>query len=295
MSASPNIPLINTDGRVVAAIDISAYAGSVAAHAGWAAARLAAPLELLHTLDRSVTPVAGDLSGNLSVDNREALLEELASLDERRARLAQEHGRSLLEEARDRVSQEHGVRADILQRHGGLVETLLDREADVRLFVIGKRGEHADFSKGHLGSNLERVLRSVHRPALVASRAFKPIERFMIAFDGSATTRKCVEMVCISPLFKGLCCDLLTVGEPGAGHDASLAWAEEKLRGAGFEPRVRRVAGSPDAVIAQEVAEHGVDLLVMGAYGHSKIRNLIVGSTTTQVLRSCLIPVLLLR
>jgi nucleotide-binding universal stress UspA family protein len=33
----------------------------------------------------------------------------------------------------------------------------------------------------------------------------------------------------------------------------------------------------------------------MGAYGHSRIRQLIVGSTTTQVLRRCQIPILLLR
>jgi nucleotide-binding universal stress UspA family protein len=33
----------------------------------------------------------------------------------------------------------------------------------------------------------------------------------------------------------------------------------------------------------------------MGAYGHSRIRTLIIGSTTTEVIRSCLIPVLLFR
>lgn len=33
----------------------------------------------------------------------------------------------------------------------------------------------------------------------------------------------------------------------------------------------------------------------MGAYGHSRIRTLILGSTTTQVRRNCPIPVLLLR
>jgi nucleotide-binding universal stress UspA family protein len=48
-------------------------------------------------------------------------------------------------------------------------------------------------------------------------------------------------------------------------------------------------------VIAEQVAARSIDLLVMGAYGHSRIRNLIVGSTTTQVVRNCQIAVLLLR
>ncbi|TZG39377.1 universal stress protein, partial [Halomonas eurihalina] len=41
--------------------------------------------------------------------------------------------------------------------------------------------------------------------------------------------------------------------------------------------------------------EQNIDLLVMGAYGHSRIRHLLVGSTTTEMLRKADIPVLLLR
>ena len=41
--------------------------------------------------------------------------------------------------------------------------------------------------------------------------------------------------------------------------------------------------------------EHGVDLLVMGAYGHSPIRRFIVGSTTTAMIRIANLPVLLFR
>ncbi|MCT7085102.1 universal stress protein, partial [Salmonella enterica] len=41
--------------------------------------------------------------------------------------------------------------------------------------------------------------------------------------------------------------------------------------------------------------EHGIDLLVMGAYGHSRIRQFLVGSTTRTMLRTATMPVLLLR
>jgi len=39
----------------------------------------------------------------------------------------------------------------------------------------------------------------------------------------------------------------------------------------------------------------GIGLLVMGAYGHSRIRNLVIGSTTTEMLRICPVPVMLFR
>jgi nucleotide-binding universal stress UspA family protein len=287
--------LINPEGRVLAAVDASIYAQSVAECAGWAASRLQASLKLLHVIERNGGSERRDLSGSLSLGTQENLLAELASLDEQRARLAQEHGRALLEGLRDRIAAHHGVAADIRQRHGALLEALLELEDSVRLFVIGKRGEHVDFAKGHLGSNLERVLRAVHRPVLVCARSFRRINRFLIAFDGSATTRKCVELVCASPLLKDVACELLMVGEGDGAQLEQLAWAATCLRAAGFEPAVHAIAGSPETVITRQVETAGIDLLVMGAYGHSRIRSMILGSTTTQLLRSCPIPVLLLR
>lgn len=287
--------LINAEGRVLAAVDPSSYAPSVAALAGWAAARLGAELELMHAIDRTAGVERRDLSGNLALGAQESLLAELAALDEQRGKLAQAHGRALLERLQTDVAAAHGVQAGVRQRHGELVETLLDLEPQVRLFVLGKRGEHADFAKGHLGSNLERVIRAVHRPVLVASRAFHPVNRFMIAFDGSETTRRCVEMVAISPLLRGTQCHLLMAGADDAARRQDLAWAVGQLEQAGFQPRARIVEGAPEVAIARQAEENGIELLVMGAYGHSRIRTMIVGSTTTQLLRTCQIPLLLLR
>lgn len=288
-------PLIHPEGRVLGAVDPSVYAVSVADHAGWAAARLGAPLELLRTLEKDTAAPVVDLSGNIALGTQEALLSELAELDARRMALAQEHGRQLLDGLRARVAQAHGIEAQARQRHGALLETLLEAEPDVRLFVIGKRGEHADFATGHLGSNLERVVRAVHRPVLVAARAFRVPARFVIAFDGSPTTRRCVDMVCASPLLAGLDCHLVMAGEATPAAQSHLDWARAQLQAAGFAPQAHAVAGDADEVIAGRVDALGADLLVAGAYGHSRIRRMILGSTTTQLLLQCRVPVLLLR
>ncbi|CAA9312132.1 MAG: Universal stress protein UspA and related nucleotide-binding proteins [uncultured Lysobacter sp.] len=287
--------LIHADGCVLAAVDASAYATSVADYAGWAAARLSAPLELLRTLEKGVSAPVVDLSGNIALGTQEALLAELAELDARRMTLAQEQGRALLDGLRRRLAEEQGVSAEVRQRHGGPVEALLDLEPGVRLFVIGKRGEHADFARGHLGSNLERVLRAVHRPVLVAAREFSVPTRFVIAFDGSATTRRCVEMVCASPLLAGLACHVVTAGDPTPALQGHLDWARDRLRVAGFAADIHVEQGDAETVIARRVESLHADLLVAGAYGHSRIRSMILGSTTTQLLRQCQVPVLLLR
>ena len=53
--------------------------------------------------------------------------------------------------------------------------------------------------------------------------------------------------------------------------------------------------GEPELALQNYMKVYEVDLLVMGAYGHSRIRQLIVGSTTTTLLRTSLVPVLVLR
>lgn len=290
-----NASLLYLGGSVMAAIDPSVYAASVADYAAWAAQRVASPLAFVHAIERSPVPVATDLSGSLSLGSQDELLEDLARVDEQRGRISQARGRQLLEQAAQRVREQSGIEARVHLRHGTLVDTLIDLEKDVRLFVIGKRGEHADFARGHLGSSLERVVRAVHRPVWVASRSFRQPQKFMIAYDGSATARKCVGVVCESPLLRGLACEVVMAGTQSDASRAHLEWARLALVAAGFAPRMHCIGGSADSVIVDFAQREAVDLIVMGAYGHSRIRHLIVGSTTTHVMRSCQLPMLLLR
>ncbi|MBY6205527.1 universal stress protein [Halomonas denitrificans] len=293
MSASEyEIPV---DGTVMACLDVSLYNPAVVDYAAWASRRLAAELQCLHVLeDRSKRSPGVDFSGTIGIDAQSHLLDELAELDARRSRVEMQQGRAMLEQACSRAAEAGALNPTALQRQGPLAQALTEVEERVRLFVLGKRGESAGVNGDHLGANLERVVRSVHRPTLVSSRAFRSIERFAIAFDGSPTTRKCVEMVCQSPLLSGLECHVVMAGQSSEENE-TLDRALERLREAGFEPRAHVESGDAERVIADHVEKLDIDLLVMGAYGHSRIRRMIVGSTTTALLQSCRIPILLLR
>ena len=300
MSTASEHPYIHADGHVLAAVDQSGYTESVCRHAAWAATRMGAPLQLVHALPRVQSASPRDLSGNLTLGEQESLLLNLSAEDERRSTVAQQNGRALLQQARAIAVDAGIVEVDIRLRHGELLENLLELEQDVRLFVLGKRGEHAPSDQGQLnvaplGGQLERVVRSVHRPLLVASREFRPIQRVLIAFDGSPTTRKGVQMVAASPLFRGADIHVVAVGSAEDACRRELPWAEQSLVAAGFQPRMAGIEGGAEAVLCDYIRDQRVDLLVMGAYGHSRIRDLIVGSTTTAMLRRCHIPVLLLR
>jgi nucleotide-binding universal stress UspA family protein len=278
--------------NVIACIDDTRVSSAVCDFAAWASLRLEAPLVLLHVLDKSEYPLAANLSGNIGLGSREALLEELAALDEQRARLALEQGRLLLEEAQNRTRADGAADPVTRQRHGSLVQTLVEIEAEIRLLVLGKHDENL---KEHIGSRLENVVRTLHRPILVSPGQFKPPRRVMLAFDGSATTRKGVEMVAGSPLFRGLPCHVVMVGTDTSEFREQLAWATSTLEAAGFDAPAAILSGEVERALCDYRAEHDIDLLVMGAYGHSVIRRFLVGSTTTHVIRNATVPVLLLR
>ena len=284
------------DTRLMALVDASVYARSLCDHAAWIAKRTNAAVEILHVLGRretAATPI--DLSGNIALGARSALLEELSELDEQTARLARKRGQAILDDAQ-MILEKAGVTAvQVRLKLGDLIETVIESEAQADLVMIGKRGEAANFAKLHLGSNLERIVRSCHKPVFVASRAFRPIERFLIAYDGGASSMKAVDHVARSRLFAGLQCRLLTVGAETAETRKGLEDAEALLKAGGYSVQADILPGQPETAISEAVEAEGIDLLVMGAYGHSRMRSLFIGSTTTAMLRLCKVPVMLFR
>jgi len=280
--------------QVMACIDGSTQAAAVCDCAVWASQRLGAPLSLLHVLDQQRYPLSGDFSGIIGLGSREFLLEELASLDEKRNKLALEEGRMMLDAARQRAVKA-GVEPTLRHRHGDLVESLRELEGDIRLLVIGKQGEDSGSEVQLIGSQLESVIRTMHRPILVTPADFKAPASAMLAFDASATSRKGIEMLVASLLLKGTPIHLVTVSSDTHEARAALDAARDKLADAGFEVHVAILEGEVEARLRDYQAEHAIELLVMGAYGHSRIRQFFVGSTTTNMLRSATTPLLLLR
>ncbi|MWJ28825.1 universal stress protein [Halomonas sp. ZH2S] len=282
--------------QVMAAIDGSRFSEGVCDYAVWASQALETPLTFLHVVDNhSQTTQQHNLSGNLKLGAREKLLKELSDLDEQRAKVSREQGRLMLEAAQARAVEDGVTTSATRQRNGTLVETLVELEDDVRLLVVGKRGEAGHQASGHLGSNLERVVREMHRPILMVPQSFKRPETVMMAFDGSKTARKGIEMLARSPLFQGIACHVVIVGASTAEYNSQLEWALDILRNAGHEAQGVIRAGDVEETLSNYQQEQGIDLLVMGAYGHSRIRHLLVGSTTTAMLRNSKVPVLLLR
>ncbi|MFV0298804.1 MAG: universal stress protein, partial [Hyphomicrobiaceae bacterium] len=123
----------------------------------------------------------------------------------------------------------------------------------------------------------------------------KPISKVLVAYDGGASAMKAVDHVARSPLFQGLAVHVVTVGSATPEVTKGLEDARAMLKAAGIEAETSVLPGQPETTLAKLVEEAQFDMLVMGAYGHSRIRSLIIGSVTTAMIRACRVPIVLVR
>ena len=278
--------------KLLVCTDGSSYARVCCEYAAWLSKQIEASIEILYVTDlrQFEVPLIADLSGSLGIQPYQAILGQLQDLESKKAKVILEDASQVFEAAglSDRVTTTH--------KTGLLVDCLSDYEGEEDLVMLGKRGENANFATEHLGSTMERVVRASNRPCLVTSRSFAEPKRVLVAYDGGESCRKAVEFMAHSKILGGLDVHIVTV----VGHSEDVALkhlreAEKTMRAGGFSPVCQMLHGDTEEAISSYVATNDIGLLVMGAYGHSRIRYLIIGSTTTEMVRTCKVPVLLFR
>ena len=285
----------NNRRTVLSCIDGSHFSSAVVDYTAWIASRVKAPVKLLHNIEHTGSPHI-NLSGSLALGEREELLEELTELESRRNKILREQGKLMLDSAHRRLREAGVVESEMLQRHGSLVDSLIDLEEETRVLVLGVRGEAHENQEAALGSQLEPVIRAMHRPVLVVNRPFeKAPERLMIAYDGRDASRKALDMVAMSPLYEGLDCHLVQVGANSGSDKSILSEGVNILEKVGMNVTGQNLTGDIEAALLDYQDNHHIDLIVMGAFGHSRLREVLFGSMTLKMLSHSSMPLLLLR
>jgi nucleotide-binding universal stress UspA family protein len=279
--------------------DGSAFAENIYKYGAWFARQFHAHINVLFVTDIRSQQVAstGNLSGSIGLGAAENLLHELVDLEHKKAKLNNQRARLILQNAGEILKTEGITDFQLTNKTGFLVDCFHEFEQDADLIVLGKRGEAAEFASAHLGANVDRIVRSSSKPCLVIPREFKPITRLLIAYDGSPSGEKILQFVINSPVWHSLEIHLLTVAKSPQMSTglARMNAAKTQLENSGLQPICSVLEGETEQAIANYINQEDINLLVMGAYGHRRIRNLVIGSTTAQLLRSSNIPVLLFR
>lgn len=279
--------------RLLVCVDGSQYGISCGKYAAWISSKVEIEIEVVYVTDlrQFEVPFVADLSGSLGIQPFQAVMGQLQDLEKSKA------DATLSQTAR--AIAEAGFEGSVTKTHktGFLVDSLKELEANADMIVLGKRGENANFASEHLGSTMERVARATTKPCFVASREFKPISRVLISYDHAESCRRAVEFVRNSGLFSDVEIHIVTVSPNEREEERleGLKLAEDVLLKAGLSPICQMLHGETGPAVIDYVEKSGIDMLVMGAYGHTRIRQLILGSSTTELLSGCQLPTILFR
>ena len=280
---------------IIAFIDDSKYSNVVCEYAAWLANSSKSKVKIYHVIDRKLPKSKQDLSGSINLGAKTKLLENLSEVDAEKAKILHSAGWSILEKAREKLKILNVKEVETRLRSDDIADALKAKEQYADVIVIGKRGELKQDSDSKLGQNIERLVRASTKPILIANREFMQIKKILVAFDGSPTSKRIIDFISDYHFFKQAEITLVSVGKKEDEIGDSFSAAKKILKASNLITHTESLSGDPKIVLTNYVKANSFNLLMMGAYGHSKMRSYIVGSTTTRLVNTIRLPVFLIR
>jgi nucleotide-binding universal stress UspA family protein len=277
--------------NILIPIDGSDYGKTAIAYGIYIAPKLGVQLTGLHVVDVRLMqgPVFTDISGSIGLPPYQEFLPAIESSLEAKAE-------SILREFREQC-EAAGIHPETKKITGVIDESIIEEGRKCCDWILlAQRGEHFHIGSGAiLGSTAQSVVRRSGKPVLVTPERFRKIDRMALAYDGSAPAENALALAADLSARAAWPLSVVIITEDQAVAAELSAKTEAFLETRGVERTLLILKGKEDKELLKFIKEGTVDLLVMGAYGHNRLRELILGSTTSAVIRKSTIPVLLTR
>lgn len=228
-----------------------------------------------------------DISGSLD-------FEPYLDFSTKMREILEERGRTILEDFAARCEKSR-IRYTTLLDMGLIANEICERSKTADLVIIGHRGVNEEFSTGLLGTTAESITRKCPRPVFVSTRQFKPIEKPLLAYDGSQRASSAMESAAEFCSVLHLPLTVVTIARDDSVGQVNLQQARAYLGSYSIDAKYELGRGYPEQKIVEYLVNRDHDLLFIGAYGHRRIINMVLGSTTEYVLRNAPCPVFLNR
>ena len=179
---------------------------------------------------------------------------------------------------------------------GSPVEMICELSRQVDLVVLGARGDYARWGDRMLGATLESVSRQSHAPIMVVDQKFRSFEHITCAYDRSEYSSHALKLTAFLGSSLKYPVEVVNIDNDAQERKATLEEAKKYLDPHQVAAQYRHEAGDAAEILIQITRDAPKStVLLMGSYGHSRIREAIIGSTTVQVMRSALKPIIVAR
>ncbi len=211
--------------------------------------------------------------------------------------------RERVQQAFDQQAQAAGVVAEWRTAEDDAVATVSLHSRYTDLTVIGQYNPESRGAFGSCPDLAEHVVLDCGRPVLTVPYVGKyPVvgKRIMVAWNASREAARAVADA--MPLLQAADSVATLAVNPTSGQSAGthgeVPGADIALHLArhGVKVQAQRIE-TKDVTAANmllsRMADESIDLLVMGAYGHARLRELVLGGVTRDVMRQMTVPVLM--
>ncbi|WP_019672138.1 universal stress protein [Psychrobacter lutiphocae] len=274
---------------VIACLDFPDYVHAVLNGSLWAAKALRAPIGLLHAAPSVYHKSAVDYSGCLIGDDGDTLLNQLAQEEKDSNSKLRDQGRLLLKQAESYCQQHQGRyqhQIYTLHRHASLAESLDYVDNSAQIIVIGHQVTCKD--------TLSQLVRASRCPILVTHEVFHTPKTALFAFNNRPTSLALLDWLCSSSLIRNLSLHVVMVGEDNERNKDALREAYARLKQVGIDCKKELLEGRDvTATLTFYQQQHELDLLITGAFGESRLHELLHGSNTRKLLKTSRTPYLL--
>ncbi|MFQ5675102.1 MAG: universal stress protein, partial [bacterium] len=176
---------------------------------------------------------------------------------------------------------------------GPPADIILEKSPLVDLLVMGARGEFAKWKSNTLGATVDVIARQWNKPIFITPKKFREMSKILFAYDGSERSNKGLQLAGLLATELGIPIVILTVHDREVIRKKLLKEASIYLEPYEVPTELVGVSGNPEREICTIAEEKHCNLIIMGAFGHSRIRERILGSTTEQIIRNTNMPILL--
>ena len=277
--------------KVLVCLDGSNLSKAVCDYGIDIAKKLNLPLVLLNVIEHSHISKKVNLSGNIGLGSKDDLLEELANEEMNESKQLIAKGKAVLKEMEEYVKSQNLTNYTTLQKHGTLYETLDELSSDLRIAVIGLKGEN----NTNIGSNVEELIRTLNIPILLVNKEFTPIQSILMAYDGSEYANKAIKIAKQNPIFPNTKRYIANVNKDTNISNKLLNEAKQLFVNANIDVETASLSGDSVEALLQYQKENNLNIIAMGAYSHNRFRSAIFGSFTTKMLLNSQVPLLLFR
>jgi len=276
---------------ILCCIDGKNYSQSACDYAVHISNNMNLPLRFLHIIEHTSKSDSLDLSGNISLGEKDDMIEEYTNEESIKNKNLIKEGKTLLNDLKQRAKQECKNEITILQVHGDLLETIVEVENQTAVLVIGI----ASKENHKIGDNVKDIIRSIHKPILLVNSEFIEPKKLLLAYNGSNESKKLLNETSSKPIFKDIIREIVNINDDKIASAKLVDEAKEIFEKQNIKVNTSVLSGEPSSTILNYFEEKDFDVLAMGAFGNSRIKEFIFGSFTSKILANIKKPILLFR